>query len=394
MPFLKLEYLPYQSLVACAFLVTALVTAWVMDRSNYLPHLRTSGPRYAFIDGLRGFAAFFVFTNHAPLILLNMGVHNPNITAPWLYGNLGSLGVEIFFCITGFLFFDRIIKTGGKIDWQKFYVSRLRRIVPLYAFLILVTVLIALVVGDHSEAREDNLKALSSLATFSFSYGAEFLFGFKLYKLTAATWTLIHEWRFYLAIPFVAMLYQRAFVGRVVMYVAIVIAAIDFAVSPIVVWTYFLTGMGTAWLHSRRATSPLFFRLATAVVAIVLFVLVCGEADGKAYGWGRYVIVSGLFLCVMLADPKPLRARAVVYLGEISYSIYLMHMLVLYLSVSALGHFRQLESVSQDTFVAFLCGCAALTVLLASVTYRYIERPFLATTRKPIDQSLAASAKA
>ena len=390
----KLEYLLYPSLVACAFIAIALSVAWALDRLNYLPHLRVVGPRYAFLDGLRGFAAFFVFVNHAPTALHNMGIENPNIRLPIFYGNLGSLGVQIFFCITGFLFFDRIIKTDGKIDWRTFYVSRIARIVPLYAFLIALTTAIAIAAGGKIEASDDNLKSISSLLTFSLSYGAEYLFGFKLYQITGATWTLIHEWRFYLVLPFIAMLYQRPAIGRFVLCAATAIAAIDFSVSSIVVWTYFATGIAAAWLYNKRINFPVWVRLVAGAAAIALFMLVCGEGDGKGYGWGRYLIVSGLFFSVMLADPKPLRARAVMYLGEISYSIYLLHMLVLYLAVTALGHFRQLESVGQDKFMIFLCGCAALVVLLASATYRFIEFPFLKNASKKSAQRVNASANA
>ncbi|MBJ2204465.1 acyltransferase family protein [Pseudomonas carnis] len=61
---------------------------------------------YKFINGLRGLAAIFVFVNHAPFVLINLGVKNTVFSA-WgqIYPNLGSFGVQIFFCITGFLFF-------------------------------------------------------------------------------------------------------------------------------------------------------------------------------------------------------------------------------------------------------------------------------------------------
>lgn len=53
---------------------------------------------YKFINGMRGLAAIFVFINHAPFVLANLGVQN-TVFSSWgqLYPNLGSFGVQIFF---------------------------------------------------------------------------------------------------------------------------------------------------------------------------------------------------------------------------------------------------------------------------------------------------------
>ncbi|MGP5490482.1 acyltransferase family protein, partial [Pseudomonas helleri] len=96
---------------------------------------------YKFINGLRGLAAVFVFINHAPFILTSLGITNSTFsTWGWIYVNLGSFGVQIFFCITGFLFFDKVIKTPT-MQWDNFFEGRVRRVAPLYYFSSLTVVL-------------------------------------------------------------------------------------------------------------------------------------------------------------------------------------------------------------------------------------------------------------
>ncbi|HFG3782180.1 TPA: acyltransferase family protein, partial [Escherichia coli] len=100
---------------------------------NFYNHIDFSGKRYLHIDGIRGIAALLVVLNHAVFSLSNNGF-NPlsvNTSNFWVFAHAGDIGVQIFFCITGFLFFDKIIKTGNKINWEMFFVSRVKRLVPM-----------------------------------------------------------------------------------------------------------------------------------------------------------------------------------------------------------------------------------------------------------------------
>ena len=112
---------------------------------------------YKFINGLRGLAAVFVVINHAPFILTNMGITNNNFSSwGWIYANLGAFGVQIFFCITGFLFFDKLMKTPN-MEWEKFFRGRILRIAPLYYFSSLIVFLIACIYSNFEILNKDTL---------------------------------------------------------------------------------------------------------------------------------------------------------------------------------------------------------------------------------------------
>lgn len=77
---------------------------------NFFPQITKNSieKRYYFIDGLRGIAAICVFVGHS----WRLGVKGFNLNDYSINSAsfIAALGVQVFFCITGFLFFDQIIK--------------------------------------------------------------------------------------------------------------------------------------------------------------------------------------------------------------------------------------------------------------------------------------------
>lgn len=373
-----MEYTLQTSLIAAILISIAFCTSWALDRMNVLPHLHANETRHGFIDGVRGLAAIFVYVNHAPFVLQNLGINNQNFSAwGWIYANLGSLGVQLFFCITGFLFFDRIIKAAGKIDWPQFYVARIRRIVPMYIFATAVYLLFATWAVDldiHPTISNANL--IASMLSFGFIESSMELSGFKLTPLTAATWTLVHEWRFYFVLPFITMFYLMPRLGKVFLALAVVTATIDFNVSKIVLWPYFMTGIVGALLYSRVSNFSKRIRKSCFVIAILTLLFICGtKAEG--YGGIRFILGSALFFSLMVSNATTLAARPLKYLSEISYSVYLMHLPTLFLVSQLVNLFFPLEKITMTEFYSILAACACLTVCIASLTYKYVEYPFL-----------------
>ncbi|MGP5570992.1 acyltransferase family protein, partial [Pseudomonas helleri] len=113
---------------------------------------------------------------------------------------LGSFGVQIFFCITGFLFFDKVIKTPT-MQWDNFFEGRVRRVAPLYYFSSLTVVLIACFYSNFEIFDKNTLLTLASMLTFNFLDGPSKIGEVALTPLNSVTWTLVHEWRFYAAAP-------------------------------------------------------------------------------------------------------------------------------------------------------------------------------------------------
>jgi peptidoglycan/LPS O-acetylase OafA/YrhL len=101
--------------------------------------------RFASINGLRGFLAMFVFLHHSSSWYYFARIHQWSIIPSDLFNQFGSTSVALFFMITAFLFFSKLIDGRHRsFDWLKLYVGRIMRIVPLY---LLAVFLLFLVVG-------------------------------------------------------------------------------------------------------------------------------------------------------------------------------------------------------------------------------------------------------
>src|ERR1700759_5008166 len=74
--------------------------------------------RYSSIDGLRAFLALFVFLHHAAMWYYLFHLHVWGQGPSLMYHHFGSTSVALFFMITAFLFFTKLINaSGGEFDW-------------------------------------------------------------------------------------------------------------------------------------------------------------------------------------------------------------------------------------------------------------------------------------
>ena len=69
-------------------------------------------------------------------------------------------------------------------------------------------------------------------------------------------------------------------------------------------------------------------------------------------------------------------------LGLLSYSIYLLHSLVLFLLSRLVNHFTELAGLSERSYRAMGAVVAVLTVMIVACTYRFIEYPYLRSSSR------------
>jgi peptidoglycan/LPS O-acetylase OafA/YrhL len=329
---------------------------------------------YKFINGLRGLAAIFVFINHAPFALTNLGINNSTFSS-WgqIYPNLGSFGVQIFFCITGFLFFDKIIKSP-KIDWNDFFVSRIKRVAPLYYFSMLIVFVVAVLFSTQPILTKDTLVTAAGLASFNFIDNPMKIGNISLIPLSSVTWTLVHEWRFYAVIPLIAISYRSKYrVG--VLLAAITIAAIDLGTSAVVCWTYFLSGIASAVIYRLEGISKLFKFLAV-ITAAIAFIITSGIL-APGYGYVRFTLTSAFFLCITISNPKILHYQFLNRLSDISYSIYLLHLPILFILFKASSLLLDLSTINKYTFWSINLLAIPVIVAISTITFVNIEQRFM-----------------
>jgi len=119
-------YLPV--LIAVAITTAALIVSW---SKFYRDTIFAEGIRYGYLDGLRGYLAVCVVATHL------FSSYNWHLTGRWeypesiVYRLASSAPVSIFFMITAFLFWGKIVRSKNSLDWCKLFQSRFYRLIPI-----------------------------------------------------------------------------------------------------------------------------------------------------------------------------------------------------------------------------------------------------------------------
>lgn len=350
------------------------------------------------IDGLRFVAFFAVFLHHAlpQEPIPKIAARFPEL-AEWIAGaaRSGGYGVDLFFVLSSYLITELLLRereARGTVDVKSFYIRRALRIWPLYyAFLLFAVLVVPRIFEGHG---------LSGRHTLGFAvFGANWACAILGYPSSPAAplWSVSIEEQFYLVWPLVmrGATKQRLIVVSAVMIAVAVTARIVLAqlsvphpgtwcntfarLDPIALGT-----LAAALLHRRR------FELSTAarwglglaslfaIVAVARFSKFEGRWDPSA----AYPIVAlacvGVLLSVLSDDAPgrevrhPLARPAVVYLGRISYGLYVFHALGLLVANALLAGLSPIARFGPRMVIAFV-----VTLVLSALSYRFLEEPFL-----------------
>ncbi|MDB6108977.1 MAG: acyltransferase [Pedosphaera sp.] len=347
------------------------------------------------LDGLRGFLAFGVFFHHClawfGLVRLGKAWAFPLHQDPGMsyYAALGPVSVDFFFMISGYLFWTKAIESEGRIRPLKLYRNRFLRIAPLYLFsasCILACVFFKTGLRLAVPARDLIGDLLGMCYLGFFTLGT--INGVYANNINAGVfWSLHYEWLFYAILPFIAVCARPR---RAWAFIAITLLLCLW--SPEDVRPGFWVGIVTAHV-ARQPTVRKFLcsAPATACLLACISLSLWGSIHGSplltalllAFPFAAFACGNGIFGLLTSAAARQL--------GTISYSIYLLHGIVLYLGVSLVQCVVPLSALSVPE-CWLLCSVFGLALpLLCSLTYRYIEHPFLGklSSRKP--ESLSSS---
>jgi peptidoglycan/LPS O-acetylase OafA/YrhL len=332
--------------------------------------------RLAPLDGLRGILCFAVLLHHAAVTCeyLQSGIWSQPTSA--VYALLGSVPVALFFCLTGFLFWSRAMASAGQLDAVPFLRARFFRIVPLYAFSCAVVIVL---VGrrvhwlSYGAVRGLLQMGLMGLRPWR-SLGSVDLMSVN----AAVTWTLRYEWAFYLALPALALAARP----RALPYVLLLAFAM-FLIFGNGYYFYFLPGM----LAAYAARSPKVARtlqrpqVAPCVLALVI-VLPLLTHDG--YGYGAELFVSLIFIPIACGNDLfgLLSLKGLRLLGMVSYSVYLLHGLGLYIARPLLIHATPAGGGSAMKYWVCIYAVSLAVLLVSLLTYRWIEWPSIRFERR------------
>ncbi|MDR7267625.1 peptidoglycan/LPS O-acetylase OafA/YrhL [Pelomonas saccharophila] len=371
---------PVSPLPAVAALLLAFATAALLQRRSGAPQ---APGRFAGIDGLRGYLALGVFLHHACIWYFYQHSGEWKLPPSRLYTHLGHSSVAVFFMITGFLFFSKLIDSRQRpLDWLKLFVSRLLRLLPLYLVVMgLLFVTVAVLSGGelHEPARTVTKQALRWLG-FTM-YGNPPINQVEATKIVVAgvTWSLPYEWFFYGMLPLLALTVGvRARWPYLLLGLVSLLALLDWHALPVHLWA-FAGGIAAAW----AVRWPALCRLAPSRVASLL-ILAAVAAVGLfplATDYGVLVPLTIAFVLVACGNTLfgLLLHPASRLLGEMAYSIYLLHGLLLFgLFHFALGADR--AALDAGVHWAWALALAPVLVLVSHVSFRFIEAPAMQAT--------------
>lgn len=343
--------------------------------------------RVAPLDGLRGLLALAVYFHHVATYRDYITTGEWRLPESPFFIMLGQGGVALFFMITGFLFWGRLIDTAGRPGWLRLYIGRVFRIGPLYlmAVAIMMTIVLArsgfTIQQPQHEFIRDLLKwLLLGLLSPGFNGDPD-----ARLTLAGVTWSLQYEWLFYAALPFTAW-FARARRLRMPFVLGGWLVAEFFVLKSngggqSAGVALFFSGMLSATLVRTSQLRPLADPVASAVAAALLgltFTLL-----PTAYAALPILMLTAAFhlIAAGCSGFGLLTSRPARRLGDISYGIYLLQGLVLALVFAPwAGRGFALASPLQYWLVAALGGL--LLVCVALLGYLAIEQPGIRLGRR------------
>lgn len=335
------------------------------------------------IQALRFAAALAVIVYHVGYVLYE---NAPVVAALRPVTASGYAGVDVFFVISGFIIF----MVSTKIDWSKgtlpaaldFGSRRATRIYPVYWACFLVMTALIIAGAPQAVGREWTLGNWIADA---------FLLSLDNKQVPVA-WTLTYEIYFYACFGVALLFGPRFYLPALGVWVAGSVAAIGLNCAlpsgaaegwwRTAIWSNalvleFVMGMAAAALIARgyrRGTSP-------ALIAAVPF-LILGHFAGEShrvvtFGPGAALIVYGLASLEM--QGRLVDLRHVAWLGDASYSLYLWQEIPLFFVRFASDQMGWRSVLGgAPAALAIIAAC----ILVSLLSYRFIERPVIAATRR------------
>lgn len=320
--------------------------------------------------GLRGIASLMVFWAHllsgtAEHIYSGDAGYVAATRAPW---HFGTYGVELFFVISGFV----ILPSVKRYSVRQFAIRRFLRLYPL--FFVLSAVFVVLNGLTDSYPKLNNWQAIASGFLFlNLFNGTE--------QLTPNAWSLTYEVIFYILL---CLGYHELFRSQRPFRASLVVglSALFWFLYPIV--TFFVFGLLIRTLHDRGWRMP--NRLAWPIeLASGLACIWFASRSWFAYNHQDLAnpIVIGIMLSTAIyflvaSQPQSLTgklfsARWIVYLGTVSYSLYLVHP---YTYFACRSLFKQLGLFGDNiplSVLAFFAVTTPITLLVTHYVHRYLE---------------------
>lgn len=287
----------------------------------------------------------------------------------------GGYGVDLFFVLSGFVI-TRLLtdeyQRYGNVDLARFYVARLNRLYPALLFFLLVYLALAPIAWPGWHHTRDALTAAVFFTDWTWSF-------YTTPPILRHTWSLSVEFHFYLIWPLILtwLLKQDRrvkIITLVTLYLSVFAwrSAVEQGFGPYAFpWHAFETRSTGLIAGSAIALFP--FRVSTieALIAAAFLALMIALPAPITYGLTLPVVelCAALIILALSEHPGALNYRPLVFLGAISYALYLWHFPV--------NRFMNGTPWQVDAVVT-----TALAVTMATISWFFIEKPMAQLRRR------------
>ncbi len=330
------------------------------------------------IDGLRAISVFLIIMFHLEILAFSGGY----------------IGVDVFFVISGFLITNIIVSDleRGSFSFRQFYARRIARIVPALLVVVAFSLLAAIILFSPRALLHTSLESLSAVFSVSNIY---FWMESSYWAPKARSFLLLHTWslgveeQFYLVYPLLIFCFYRLFNRKGLLLVLLLMfvsslaansfalrtdAASAFYLSPLRFYEFAIGGFAS-WLSSTAVSNKLAGRLRSLVslvgLALILYSAFSFSFLTKFPGFHVLLPTVGAALIILAGGSAPatllLANPVMVWLGKISYSLYLVHWPVIVI-------YRY--SIGSTLTLADQILLAGITLFLATMLNKGVEQRF------------------
>lgn len=319
--------------------------------------------RIEYLDGVRGVAILLVFIAH-----LIHGVYphdRPFIQGLYFLEGGGFIGVQLFFVLSGYLITKNLVKeyqNTTKINLKKFYLKRIWRLYPvlilaclfyfLYGVLFLEKRLLPAVLGDIFQA-----------LTYTTNFG---ITSIPDIDYLSHTWSLCVEEQFYILWPLILILFvlNKNPLTPIVFLIALCFLLRHYFNSPgasyaVLRWDALMIGCLLSFDTIKKNKITLYFGIFSILYYALYLPKPISNIDYliSSLGCGAFLLHAGTYTFTIL------RSKVLIYFGQISYSLYIWHLLIM--------------RINMPGYMSLI-----ISMLIADASFRFFEKPVLTWARR------------